>query len=123
MHCVSFLDHRRHGLRTLSHVLFLRLYRVESFQSEGNHSSWRDIHAITTARLMSCERLIPSLLSVNSPHSPGRVLPTFSFTSPLPTSLRLQSTKWRFFSLRRSEERRVGKECVSTCRSRWAPYN
>src|SRR3546814_14965882 len=25
--------------------------------------------------------------------------------------------KWR------SEERRVGKECVSTCRSRWAPYH
>src|SRR3546814_5919706 len=24
---------------------------------------------------------------------------------------------------RRSEERRVGKECVSTCRSRWAPYH
>src|SRR3546814_17415524 len=24
---------------------------------------------------------------------------------------------------RRSEERRVGKECVSTCRSRWSPYN
>src|SRR3546814_16379045 len=24
--------------------------------------------------------------------------------------------------LARSEERRVGKECVSTCRSRWAPY-
>src|SRR3546814_13366843 len=23
----------------------------------------------------------------------------------------------------RSEERRVGKECVSTCRSRWLPYN
>src|SRR3546814_5419571 len=25
--------------------------------------------------------------------------------------------KWR------SEERRVGKECVSTCRSRWSPYH
>src|SRR3546814_10951069 len=24
--------------------------------------------------------------------------------------------------LARSEERRVGKECVSTCRSRWSPY-
>src|SRR3546814_20529167 len=24
---------------------------------------------------------------------------------------------------RRSEERRVGNECVSTCRSRWAPYH
>src|SRR3546814_17509165 len=23
----------------------------------------------------------------------------------------------------RSEERRVGKECVSTCRSRWLPYH
>src|SRR3546814_12089663 len=25
--------------------------------------------------------------------------------------------------LSRSEERRVGKECVSTCRSRWEPYH
>src|SRR3546814_12205754 len=24
--------------------------------------------------------------------------------------------------IHRSEERRVGKECVSTCRSRWSPY-
>ena len=23
----------------------------------------------------------------------------------------------------RSEERRVGKECVTTCRSRWSPYH
>src|SRR3546814_8987100 len=29
----------------------------------------------------------------------------------------------RGFRGQRSEERRVGKECVSTCRSRWAPYN
>src|SRR3546814_17281293 len=27
------------------------------------------------------------------------------------------------FAFTRSEERRVGKECVSTCRSRWAPYH
>src|SRR3546814_4053221 len=26
------------------------------------------------------------------------------------------------FATLRSEERRVGKECVSTCRSRWSPY-
>src|SRR3546814_14680637 len=26
-------------------------------------------------------------------------------------------------SVRRSEERRVGKECVSTCSSRWSPYH
>src|SRR3546814_17486467 len=28
-----------------------------------------------------------------------------------------------FTPVQRSEERRVGKECVSTCRSRWSPYN
>src|SRR3546814_20017889 len=27
---------------------------------------------------------------------------------------------WEWF---RSEERRVGKECVSTCSSRWSPYH
>src|SRR3546814_18541861 len=30
-------------------------------------------------------------------------------------------THERSSGLRRSEERRVGKECVSTCRSRWLP--
>src|SRR3546814_5186731 len=29
---------------------------------------------------------------------------------------------WPCFGIR-SEERRVGKECVSTCRSRWSPYH
>src|SRR3546814_10280615 len=29
----------------------------------------------------------------------------------------------RFSRSNRSEERRVGKECVSTCRSRWSPYH
>src|SRR3546814_4703349 len=36
-------------------------------------------------------------------------------------------TKWLAMFCRtrywRSEERRVGKECVSTCRSRWSPYH
>src|SRR3546814_13493750 len=31
--------------------------------------------------------------------------------------LRLSAVRFR------SEERRVGKECVSTCRSRWSPYH
>src|SRR3546814_16471174 len=30
--------------------------------------------------------------------------------------------RW-LYSPRRSEERRVGKECVSTCRSGWSPYH
>src|SRR3546814_17401349 len=33
------------------------------------------------------------------------------------TAMILATGPWR------SEERRVGKECVSTCRSLWSPYN
>src|SRR3546814_14496115 len=36
--------------------------------------------------------------------------------------LRDKSVRRCFFVGLRSEERRVGKECVSTCRSRWWPY-
>src|SRR3546814_10984989 len=40
----------------------------------------------------------------------------------------LAASAWKFHRhagrvVRRSEERRVGKECVSTCRSRWSPYH
>src|SRR3546814_18525559 len=38
----------------------------------------------------------------------GRRLP-WLYLAPIPLAFR-------------SEERRVGKECVSTCRSRWSPY-
>src|SRR3546814_16455947 len=38
---------------------------------------------------------------------------------PIPLPTRIE----KFTVNRRSEERRVGKECVSTCRSRWSPYN
>src|SRR3546814_18846849 len=33
------------------------------------------------------------------------------------------TTAAKFLTGNRSEERRVGKECVRTCRSRWSPYH
>src|SRR3546814_16597762 len=46
---------------------------------------------------------------------------------PFPTLLlRMCLRRWRCSHAvngRRSEERRVGKECVSTCRSGWSPYH
>src|SRR3546814_16932915 len=38
---------------------------------------------------------------------------------PLP---RPEKSRW-WIAAFRSEERSVGKECVSTCRSRWSPYH
>src|SRR3546814_4705122 len=47
----------------------------------------------------------------------------------LPGAVRADEADHRPFTnleghvVERSEERRVGKECVSTCRSRWSPYH
>src|SRR3546814_14224824 len=38
-------------------------------------------------------------------------------------TLQLATTRGNPYLKPRSEERRVGKECVSTCRSRWSPYH
>src|SRR3546814_18497718 len=55
------------------------------------------------------------LLIVNSPANPtGGVTPKAEIDK-LVTGLERHPQV-------RSEERRVGKECVSTCRSRWSPY-
>src|SRR3546814_18916616 len=50
--------------------------------------------------------------------------PAFAEAFPCDHSDRLdtQHGPHRHFDSR-SEERRVGKECVSTCRSRWSPYH
>src|SRR3546814_13887477 len=52
---------------------------------------------------------------------PAGVLPRRGGLRPIlqgdPHGLDLRSSNAR------SEERRVGKECVSTCRSRWSPYH
>src|SRR3546814_1294533 len=48
----------------------------------------------------------------------------FTLAALLSTKLRFSCAEYvlRAYSTR-SEERRVGKECVSTCRSRWSPYH
>src|SRR3546814_6681865 len=50
---------------------------------------------------------------------------TFTAVGPwIDTSLKPEKIEVQgLISGRRSEERRVGKECVSTCRSRWSPYH
>src|SRR3546814_12023946 len=58
------------------------------------------------------------LLAWNNRLSPGHYNPaTLHHGMKVRAGVKYIITKWR------SEERRVGKECVSTCRSRWAPYN
>src|SRR3546814_17371375 len=57
----------------------------------------------------------------------GMLAPAFAGRVPDITEENLQSrvrgVTLMALSNKRSEERRVGKECVSTCRSRWSPYH
>src|SRR3546814_13373670 len=52
----------------------------------------------------------------------GRKGCTSTGQSPIATMSWLPTARKPTSSFR-SEERRVGKECVSTCRSRWSPYH
>src|SRR3546814_20886411 len=54
--------------------------------------------------------------------SPARVLSPAPKPSPMPTAIAMIFLSTPPSSQpRESEERRVGKECVSPCRSRWSP--
>src|SRR3546814_753647 len=59
-------------------------------------------------------------------HTTHGMVPHSSFTHATKRILNHNSMHYmRHYMLYvcRSEERRVGKECVSTCRSRWSPYH
>ena len=49
-------------------------------------------------------------------------LPVYA-DDPLATINALSDFVFSAIKAIRSEERRVGKDCVSTCRSRWSPYH
>src|SRR3546814_4299794 len=68
------------------------------------------------------ERLGPTYIKL------GQLLATRTDYLPAPyaealRSLQDDATPFSTRQARRSEERRVGNECVSTCRSRWSPYH
>src|SRR3546814_15990930 len=48
----------------------------------------------------------------------GMNIDVVSFDEPIVAGSEERTMRWR----NRSEERRVGKECASTCGSRWSPY-
>src|SRR3546814_6500676 len=76
------------------------------FSSRRRHTRCALVTGVQTCAL-------PILGSVSAPRR----------TSPGCSCRRARSRRCRYCCSRRSEERRVGKECVSTCRSRWSPYH
>src|SRR3546814_12400412 len=69
---------------------------------------WGDAHATFDAAVKDLPPELRGERPAGSPHSPWELLEHLRVTQR---------------DILRSEERRVGKECVSTCRSRWSPYH
>src|SRR3546814_4258783 len=63
------------------------------------------------------------LLAENAAHPCAAPFGSHPPTPPLRRGPERQVQEQQRKAIARSEERRVGKECVSTCRSRWSPYH
>src|SRR3546814_18609906 len=99
-----------------------RLGRVANRQVAGRELAEADVHR----RPSRCKR--DALRAAHAgPFADSRLLPMKRRNRPLKDPTRTCIGTGIFKSeggvLVRSEERRVGKECVSTCRSRWSPYH
>src|SRR3546814_17735753 len=84
----------------------------EAWPVIGDLSVWR-----ATLVLVGIPGILLGLLLVTTTRDPPRVV------APTAAGAKRASIAGGVFSPARSDERRVGKECVSTCRSRWWPYH
>src|SRR3546814_9588714 len=101
LYCLSFLLFQSYVYMTVIFIFLLLFF----FSSRRRHTRCALVTGVQTSALP---------ISVGGEQDGvGQVLDV-PFIPQLRNNLASQS---------RSEERRVGKECVSTCRSRWSPYH
>src|SRR3546814_9997966 len=96
-----------HGFCMYFYVQLFVLLFVFFFSSRRRHTRCALVTGVQTCAL---------------PISASRPFTAFTCLKAAARVLRTSSVCFRSAAAR-SEERRVGKECVSTCRSRWSPYH
>src|SRR3546814_5212352 len=106
------------------------------FSSRRRHTRCALVTGVQTCALPICYTLLMGTVSTHAinqsvyaklPYDPVRDFTPVTLVIPVPNILELNPAFADQHKIRsvsdRSEERRVGKECVSTCRSRWSPYH
>src|SRR3546814_3700912 len=101
--------------------VFVRLFNVVYFfffSSRRRHTRCALVTGVQTCAL--------PIYGLALPHGTNEAKPSIKRTAlsfvRYPAGVDWNGKQVRFV-VGRSEERRVGKECVSTCRSRWSPYH
>src|SRR3546814_10144059 len=90
---------------------------VVLFSGRRRHTSCALVTGVQTCAL-------PILLWAPAPAEHPQTQHTAPGSTTMPQRCQIASSSHHLECPRpRSEERRVGKECVSTCRSRWPPYH
>src|SRR3546814_19787273 len=106
--------------------LFLRVYRLSSLADAAGARSLNEIVTAVQARLGEADAVeafdrklvahgYAPLPDYDEPRFVVSDVRSYRVGDGFPRLMRSQ--------LPRSEERRLGKECASTCRSRWSPYH
>src|SRR3546814_10077761 len=102
----------------IASYLCFDFYVMFFFSSRRRHTRCALVTGVQTCALPICGAVFSLLPPENA---------TGNFTKivqRIPVKIRLEDSQINTSFLRpRSEERRVGKKCVSTCRSRWSPYH
>src|SRR3546814_3482889 len=77
--------------------------------------------ALFRSHIAGLQRYLPTVMPLLAPNvnSYRRLMPDYD--APINTHWGYDNRTVGLRVPNRSEERRVGKECVSTCRSRWSP--
>src|SRR3546814_9051077 len=89
------------------------------FSSRRRHTRCALVTGVQTCALPISSRRGAAILDALAATTPDILCITEGYLDFLPNDGHLIASEADY----RSEERRVGKECVSTCRSRWSPYH
>src|SRR3546814_17791148 len=97
--------------------------RISDWSSDVCSSDLRDYYGRLVAPLRGKTDLVLLPETFTSGFSNEAIDPAETMQGPTVDWLREQSLRLGAAITGRSEERRGGKECVSTCRSRWSRYH
>src|SRR3546814_10117815 len=87
------------------------------FSSRRRHTRCALVTGVQTCALPICPSFLAHQIAMTESQGISNAQTLFGLTK-IPSDNHI-----RDLLDQRSDERRVGKECVSTCRSRWSPYH
>src|SRR3546814_14771511 len=105
----------------LQALMTARVGKDEQGQLQGANASMMGIAGMLAPIVFT--EVFATFISDGAPHWPGAPMLLAAAITGLAGVLVGRALRRADRAPLRSEERRVGKECVSTCRSRWSPYH